>query len=885
MSIKCVLDIHAVNVCYSATRTSAKYFLNKNHQILMAISFVLLLLLSACGGGGGSSGTNSPPDPVSPGLSNDPILFVNPGPDGDAVSINGNLATSAEHNSPVVKFNNSGVGFSVWQVETGTGVKVLYTLYDPVSMSWSEEEVLYSGSFFDKSRNISLILNYIQVASNGTGFAVTWTDSKDVFAKIYNPESVSKWSDLRKLNDINIQPLTQPKISSNGTEYVVTWAKERKIVASMSSGMEWSATPTFIGNMVPTGIRVGFSSNDLGITSNGQGFLISWMAHESKADQTVISSVYASVYTQFNGWEVVNQINESDLDLKVSKLKLAANSNGYIVSWWTSLGSQQPFIGKANVYHSGAGVGRSWLGENIITDQVGSVFHDSLIASNNGFAFAWINNVPQRSNARSIGANTFKFDNTPGWQGVSELSPAATGYPPSFIDLASNGENYMIVWRDKLSTIYSKSQNGMLCDVDATELAANENAIFSVPFVHSNGSDYIAVWHQADASNTPSYSSSSSDLYASHYVPAMGWTRGDLVQEKTSHRRSSVFKSDGNISVSHFDNQYFVYWISDSESDFVENVDPKVKKFDLNWSESQKLTKKTHYGSSDLPGIFSNENDQLLSIWLQSVRSYTRVFASVRSDNKWSQPIHVDHDENIVLNRTGWRPGSEPRFYSASGNGSTFVVVWEYRNNVYSKLFDGQGWSAEPLLVSDEGTGGPEINTTPLGDGYISVWSKKDIANQKINIYSSIYNNGTWTQQVVAEMDNANGFSIDPGSNPKVVSNRDGDYAIVWRRGKPGGYNEVHARININGQWINQQTIVQDTQSIYSGYLQVAANNSGKFVVAWYQPGNFTLPGIYTSVFDPVVSTWSQAELFPQSNIGQSPELTSNGNNFAIVWK
>jgi len=332
MTIKFVFKIITA-IISSPLLTTAAYRRNNNRLGLVAIIFTLFFQLSSCGGGGGSPSTPSPPDPavsVDPPTGNVPISFVNPGPEGEAVSINGDLSTSAMQKLPDILFNATGEGISIWSIETGTGLKVVYSLYDPVNLSWSEETVLYYGSLIEQADGFSLLLEF-KVATNGSGFAITWTNSGNIFAKIYDPGAVTPWSDDAKLTtNTNYQ---KPKISSNGSEYVVTWIENNKVVSSMSSGPQWSATPIIIGDVVPPGTPATLFNLELDITSNNQGYLVSWLVNERKLNPASTSSyVYSSLYSAAGGWGNIVQMNETNLDLDVRTLKIKSNLNGYIVS-------------------------------------------------------------------------------------------------------------------------------------------------------------------------------------------------------------------------------------------------------------------------------------------------------------------------------------------------------------------------------------------------------------------------------------------------------------------------------------------------------------------------------------------------------------------------
>jgi len=313
-----------------------------------------------------------------------------------------------------------------------------------------------------------------------------------------------------------------------------------------------------------------------------------------------------------------------------------------------------------------------------------------------------------------IVANTFIFGDVPGWQGTMDITPEVgrTFLP---FELVSNGKNYMSVWKEN-GTIYSKSHNGISWDADAAVIDS-EGRYYRDPITHSNGSGYLTVWQRLDRSSDSFFL----QTRASRYVPGKGWVDDGFAETNINQKTIGAFAITNSVGISSFSNQYFVYWISDLGSGLDDRIIPKIKRYNVTWGESKNLSKKQHLSSSTLPTIISNGDNQLLSIWLQSIKSVIGVFASVRSNEKWSNPAEVDHKENNTIGgASSLQPGIESYHYSVAGNGSSFMVVWRYIYGVYANYFDGQGWSAVPMLIRNSEFRGPiSVSVAALGNGYI----------------------------------------------------------------------------------------------------------------------------------------------------------------------
>jgi len=129
-----------------------------------------VLWLTACGGGIKSPTVT---DPVN-NISSPDTLSGNqsiPVPNAEVV----NTPQLARHKNIKLSFDDSGSGIAVWEVGKVNGIKLIYSLYDSTNGTWSKEAVLAGVA------NVTGMSTFNHtVASNGSGFSVSWEQSKEV---------------------------------------------------------------------------------------------------------------------------------------------------------------------------------------------------------------------------------------------------------------------------------------------------------------------------------------------------------------------------------------------------------------------------------------------------------------------------------------------------------------------------------------------------------------------------------------------------------------------------------------------------------------------------------------------------------------------------------
>jgi len=184
---------------------------------------------------------------------------------------------------------------------------------------------LYNGSSWEPHATLTPLdtgageINYPQIASNGTGYCVTWNQddgggTEDVWARIYNG---TIWGSVDLIESYS-NDIWYHKIASNGTGYCVVWEQNSDIYANVSAGspLAWTG---------PTIIESG--SNTAGtpeIASNGSSYGVTWHQYDGSH-----VSIYANLYDGSWGTETTIESGSGN----AYDPHGASNGTGYCVSW------------------------------------------------------------------------------------------------------------------------------------------------------------------------------------------------------------------------------------------------------------------------------------------------------------------------------------------------------------------------------------------------------------------------------------------------------------------------------------------------------------------------------------------------------------------------
>jgi hypothetical protein len=278
-----------------------------------------------------------------------------------------------------------------------------------------------------------------QIATNGTGFTITWEEqaSDESYRLKALSFNVDDWSESvvqgTSLLHQSIEP-NRMALASNGDSYMLLyvdyirygWSNLR---ACLFDGASWSEPATITEQ---SGLR---DHKYLQIVSNGSSYLSAWL-QEGAGDVTINSSEFDGV--SWNSKQAVPDALTPDVWSGFTDFpQLGSNGTDYAIFWFDR--------GKVN----GSFYTDDWseavtIG-NIEPQYMGNGRAPAVVSNGNGYAIAW---VWKNSSRSTLLANI--YDGT-AWRGVEDLSQTSDGYVEFDMTDSSNlikasDEKYAVIW-------------------------------------------------------------------------------------------------------------------------------------------------------------------------------------------------------------------------------------------------------------------------------------------------------------------------------------------------------------------------------------------------------------------------------------------------------
>lgn len=647
----------------------------------------------------------------------------------------------------------------------GTGYAVVWTQTDPPVGSSSEFHVyanIYNGSSWGGAtildNNISSGVSPV-IASNGTGYAVAWSQSvgstSDIAATIFDGNN---WSNQVTV-DINSGFATTPKISSNGNQYMIAWFQPalneggNSVFASRYDGTNWMA-PDLI-EQGPQG------PSRMNIASNGSGYAVVWTQRDA--------SLYSrATYNLFDGnnWSGSNIVDAGGSDAR--KTAVSSDGTNYMVTWeqisnsiqkihYRQFGSALSTIGTAgntaidnnnsNLTYSGGDYVIHWnntadnntesnvyayFTNNVSTNydslKNGSHYGNSLLpaisrASNGNKMAAWL----QLNNGfYQVYANVYNNGN---WSTAFAVDPGVTANVPLCRpQIATNNSGFMLVWQIN-STLYSKQYDLSGNALSAKQAISGNYFAFckynNQPTLVSNGAQYAAAWRGL----------------------ATGQLKYDLitsVYDGTSWINTQVSNAGNNASAATIASNgtgYAAAWL-ENDSNFTDNV--FASNYDgTQWSSPESL--EALNVDASIPSIASNGNGYAVAFRLQGGVNTAGVlwdfYVNRFVNGSWSGVEKIaDASGNNV-----------PTSINIASNMTNYAVVWTNGSSPYEiniRQYSAGSWGAAKNISNSNA-----IKFYPVlssnGSGYAASWLTL-AGNSQYDLKSSIYSSGVWSS--VAEI-------------------------------------------------------------------------------------------------------------------------------------
>ncbi|WP_224241126.1 RHS repeat domain-containing protein [Hyalangium gracile] len=405
---------------------------------------------------------------------------------------------------------------------------------------------------------------WTDVASNGTDYLVVWARGSnlqvegDVFARRVSSMGVPLGSGEISIATDPAYIETAPSVASNGTDYLVAWQDERSGSSRVYATRVSSAGAVLDG----TGFALSssFSQNQAQhhatVASNGTDFLVTWLDFRSGVSLDVYGARVTSSGTVVDatGLAITATSTQEERDPVAS-----SNGSDYFVAW----SSWDTSVSRFQI--KGSRISASASGSSAVLDV------PALELSSLGGAFRYADLAPAGSGYLAVwegyGDTTREKELYGVWVtssgGISDAGnfPVLEYFwPPLYQvepDIASNGNNYLVVWTDiagASSAIYGArvTREGGAIDVPplVIGLADRERG---TPAVASNGTDYFVTWRDFRNINW--------DIYGARVLGSGASSSAVVDPSGISISTDPAFQNAPDIASNGTD--YFVVWRKD----------------------------------------------------------------------------------------------------------------------------------------------------------------------------------------------------------------------------------------------------------------------------------------------------------------------------------
>lgn len=817
-------------------------------------------------------------------------------------------STSAKHYHAHAAYLDSGDGVAVWEVYSGAGAKLLYSLYSQSRQEWSEEKILGSPTI----QNSQYFNVDIKIATTGKNIAVIWRQQifeypyrVTIFCRIFDGK---QWSKSIDVSESGKDTARTPYIISNGDNYAVFWTNmidginsadgtvsiSATISNSSKANLEWSPIKDITGIMpMPYRYLIDFD-----VAFSGLGYAIVW-THEKETSQ----NIYTLVYNGSTWLSEPKLLTLKTLGATVTSPvspRIAANSSGYQYVWQQVLNTTDKLASKASIYTAGY-FNDAWVTYKLVADlpiywssRPSNRLNASIVSQASSFLVSWMH-IDPISEVKSVNAST-GVDVT--WSAIERIDvPQANNSLSKLHELRmhSVGDTVAVFWlqtfyADQESLIYSSVYNNGKWN---TALLNEQTINGKINYFHVEhvNTELNIIWIQEnliDNSNT---------IWTSSFNGV--WLEASEIRFITSDTFPKAASNGSDL---------VIFWSRD-EANNDSNVYSNVYKLNKTWQDPVKLTQNNYRGSvGESYTLLANKMGDTLALWKQFHNNTWKVYASVERQGEWQTPEYVTDSDYAIGNP------------AASDDG--FIIVFEQDaeqkglKDIYAKRYKNGKWlltesiakSVDFVLfaVTSNGKGYAIIlsNNGQLWFSFLNDagWSDSIITSANVSWVSSIASNGTgyagaWLSDPKHAV-NATVFeTLNPTKNGltntlqsddvsilnsyrSIASNGNGYSLAYWQN--DNGNTRLYANVYESGEWSQQININLSGNTTEPNYFNLVTNGDG-YAAVWRESLGSTV-NIYANVYNGVDWNFEATLLENRDGAAGYPQSTSNKNGYAAVW-
>ncbi len=242
---------------------------------------------------------------------------------------------------------------------------------------------------------------------------------------------------------------------------------------------------------------------------------------------------------------------------------------------------------------------------------------------------------------------------------------------------------------------------------------------------------------------------------------------------------------------------------------------------------------------ADNPQVAMDDNGHAVIVWRQYDGSNYQIFKSEYRSKKWTNPVSLT--DNISPDGDMHNDPQVDNPQVAMDNNGHAVIVWyQYDGSGYDQIFRSEyrnGKWTNPASLNDNispngvDADSPQVAMDDNGNAVI-VWYQ-NTSNGHDQIFRSEYRNGTWTKPSSLTGNIPNGVDA---SSPQVVMDDNGNAIIVWDQ-YDGSKDQIFRSEYRNGTWTNPSSVNDNISpnGQDAWYPQVAMDDNGNAVIVWQQ--------------------------------------------------
>lgn len=432
---------------------------------------------------------------------------------GDATSLESEGSIS---NDVTPEIASNGTGYAVvWASMSGSDQNIHVSVYD--GASWPSDP-------YELESDADQFGNLPQIASNGTGYAVTWYQQDDVsdrwsvFASI-GDGSATGWQAVADEVDGGDGNARTPDIVASGAAYIVVFIQDdgtaNSVYANIGDGSAdgWQATPTLLetSDVAADAVTIAATGGDLMVSYRQGGDIYgvaysssTWSAPEAldgsdqAAEEPFLAALGGEFVLAFSqirgadprsgisarihggiGWgDEVNLVTKDHRTVS-NQLTMAVNDAHQSMLVWTQSHNGTRYLFSS--FDDGSGYGTP----EVISGPSADYAH--LASDGSDFVVAWVDPDSYDINIRVYDSQNER------WESITNFGQSDA----QFLELAASHDGYIVAWvSDGLplrARVYQDQTWGDIHDLNDADDTVEQLDIAG------NGTGYAVAWHEIRA--------------------------------------------------------------------------------------------------------------------------------------------------------------------------------------------------------------------------------------------------------------------------------------------------------------------------------------------------------------------------------------------------